>query len=241
MLNSVNKMLISIGNYLFKWRDKLFPLMMLMLVVVRPAQGSVFGIDENLLDVIGILTMIAGEALRIGVVGLEYIKRGGLNKKVYAEDLVTGGFFTVCRNPLYVGNILISVGALFMHAQPVLMVVGIGVTLFVYTAIVAAEEHYLRDKFGAAYEAYCHDVNRWVPNLMRLPAAASGMAFNFRRVFAKEYTTMAGLAFGIVVLQSYEHYIAFGGILPVTWVAVAVIAIFTLVVRVLKKASWLKP
>ena len=137
--------------------------------------------------------MLAGEALRIGVVGLKYIRRGGLEKKVYADDLVTGGFFTVCRNPLYVGNILISVGALLIHAQPVLMVGGIAPTLFIYVAIVATEENFLRNKFGASYEAYCADVNRWLPNLARLPAASAGMAFNLRRVVAKEYPTAAGV------------------------------------------------
>lgn len=233
-------MLISIGNYLFKWRDKIFPLMMLLLILVKPAQGLVFGIEENYLDVIGILTMIAGEVLRIGVVGLKYIKRGGLNKKVYADDLVTGGFFTVCRNPLYVGNILIAIGALLVHAQPVLMAVGIGVTLFVYTAIVSAEENFLRNKFGDAYEVYCRDVNRWFPNLMRLPAAAAGMTFNIRRVFVKEYTTMAGLAVGIVLLHTYEHYILTQTVPRQTWVEVFIIAFFTISIRVLKKSGWLK-
>ena len=214
--------------------------MMLLFILVKPAQGFIFGIDENLLDSIGILIMITGEALRIGVVGLKYIKRGGLNKKVYAEDLVTGGFFTVCRNPLYLGNILISIGALLVHAQPILMIAGIGVTLFVYTAIVAAEENFLHNKFGDAYETYCHDVNRWLPNLMRLSDATAGMTFNFRRVFIKEYTTMSGLAFGIIVLQSYEHYILTGAIRPAVWVAVLVIALFTITIRVLKKTSWLR-
>ncbi len=233
-------MLISIGNFFFKWRDKVFPLVMLLLVIVRPAQGSSLGIDETLLDVIGILAMVAGEALRVGVVGLKYIKRGGLDKKVYADDLVTGGFFTVCRNPLYVGNILIACGALIVHAQPVLMVSGILLTLFVYTAIVAAEENFLRGKFGAAYDAYCKDVNRWIPNLARLPAASAGMAFNVRRVIAKEYSTITAVAAGITVLLSYEAWVAGGTVPTGTWVALAAIVVVTLGVRAAKKAGHLR-
>jgi len=233
-------MLIPIGNFFFKWRNMIFPLVMLLLIVISPARGPVLGVDENLLDVIGILTILAGEALRIGVIGLEYIKRGGLNKKVYAKDLVTGGFFTVCRNPLYVGNILIAMGLLFIHAQLALMATGIALTLFVYTAIVAAEEHYLRGRFGTDYEAYCQDVNRWFPNLRRLPAAAKGMAFNLERAFVKDYSTLAGAVLWIVVLLSYEHYLAVHGIPTMTWLAVTLIALFTLTVSVMKKAGWLK-
>src|ERR1700712_2229672 len=136
-------MLITIGNFLFKWRDKVFPLLMLPLVLIPPAQGVVLGVNESTLDIVGILFMIGGEALRIAVVGLKYIKRGGVDKKVYADDLVTEGFFTVCRNPLYVGNILIAIGALLIHAQPALLIIGTVLILFIYIAIVSTEENFL--------------------------------------------------------------------------------------------------
>lgn len=211
--------------------------MMLLLLVVPPAQGKVFGIDETLLDIIGVVTMILGEALRIGVVGLKYIVRGGKDKKVYADDLVTGGFFNVCRNPLYVGNILIAAGALMVHAQPVLMLGGIALTLFIYIAIVSSEEHFLRGKFGSAYDDYCADVNRWFPNLARLPAASAGMSFNVKRVMLREYPTAAGTIAGIVILSGNEVWEA-SGVLPVNWiVALGVVVVVTLGIRSVKKSG----
>ena len=214
--------------------------MMLLLIIVPPAQGKVLGIDESILDIIGLVAMILGEALRVGVVGLKYIVRGGKDKKVYANELVTGGFFTVCRNPLYVGNILIAVGALMIHAQPVLMLAGIALTLFIYVAIVASEENFLRGKFGDAYEAYCKDVNRWFPNLARLPAASAGMAFNVKRVMSKEYPTVAGTVAGIVILLGNEAWKA-SGALPVNWlIALGVVVVATLAIRGAKKAGAFK-
>lgn len=214
--------------------------MMLLLIIVPPAQGKVLGIDESILDIIGLVAMILGEALRVGVVGLKYIVRGGKDKKVYANELVTGGFFTVCRNPLYVGNILIAVGALMIHAQPVLMLAGIALTLFIYVAIVASEENFLRGKFGDAYEAYCKDVNRWFPNLARLPAASAGMAFNVKRVMTKEYPTVAGTVAGIVILLGNEAWKA-SGALPVNWlIALGVVVVATLAIRGAKKAGAFK-
>lgn len=232
-------LLIAIGDFFFKWRNQVFPLLMVLMVIVPPARGAVFGIDEGVLDIVGMLAMLAGEALRIGVVGLKYIRRGGLDKKVYADDLVTGGFFSVCRNPLYVGNILIAVGALLMHAQPVLMVAGIVTILLIYVAIVATEENFLRNKFGAGYAAYCADVNRWLPNLARLPAASAGMAFNLRRVVAKEYPTAGGVAAGIIVLQAQETYRVSGVVPLMAWMAIAAVIVLVLGARTAKKAGYL--
>src|SRR5678815_5444661 len=58
----------------------------------------------------GLLIALSGQVLRAVTIGLEYIIRGGRNRQVYAEKLVTGGMFAHCRNPLYVGNFLVLVG-----------------------------------------------------------------------------------------------------------------------------------
>lgn len=240
MQQAVRTPFVRVGDFFFKWRNQIFPLLMILLIVVPPARGAIFGVDEGLLDVAGILAMLVGEALRIGVVGLRYIRRGGLDKKVYADDLVTDGFFAVCRNPLYVGNILIACGALLVHAQPALMVGGIAATVFVYVAIVAAEENFLHARFGAGYGSYCADVNRWLPNLGRLPAASAGMVFNLRRVIAKEYPTAAAVAAGIIVLQAQEAYRGSGAIPVGHGVGLVVVIVLLFAARAAKKAGHLK-
>ncbi len=60
--------------------------------------------------IIGLIITVSGQVIRGATIGLAYIIRGGKNKKVYAEDLVTTGIFAHCRNPLYVGNILMLAG-----------------------------------------------------------------------------------------------------------------------------------
>ena len=76
-------------------------------------------------------------------IGLAYIIRGGKNKKVYAEDLVTTGIFAHCRNPLYVGNILMLAGVGILSNSLLYVVIMIPFFLFVYQAIVLAEENFL--------------------------------------------------------------------------------------------------
>jgi protein-S-isoprenylcysteine O-methyltransferase Ste14 len=58
-----------------------------------------------------------------------------------------------------------------------------------HRAIIAAEENFLRNKFGADFEHFCATVPRWVPKLSGWGQAFSGMHFNWLRVLAKEYFT----------------------------------------------------
>lgn len=74
------------------------------------------------------------------------------------------------------------------------------VFLFIYQAIVLAEENFLRGKFGAGFDAYCADVNRWWPRLQGLGATLSSMEFNWKRWILKEHTTQYIWLAGIFLL-----------------------------------------
>ncbi|WEX74843.1 hypothetical protein PYH37_000137 [Sinorhizobium numidicum] len=101
--------MIHFGNFLFRYRNLIFPLLILSLFVTVPPPGEIWASTtlERIKDVIVILFALSGLALRATVIGYAYIQRGGLKKKVYAKKLVTEGMFGICRNPLYVGNVLI--------------------------------------------------------------------------------------------------------------------------------------
>jgi protein-S-isoprenylcysteine O-methyltransferase Ste14 len=200
--------LIKIGDFFFKYRNLLFPMILLGVFLLQPPAHEYGGSHaaERIKDWIAVAIVSAGLGLRAAVIGFRYIKRGGLNKKVYAENLVTDGFFAVCRNPLYVGNLLIYFGVLLMHGAPVVILVGMLFFLFVYTAIVAAEEFFLRTHFGEAYAAYCHDVPRWRMHWAKLHGATEGMKFNFLRVLAKDYTAIANAVVSILGLELWEEY-----------------------------------
>lgn len=194
------------GNFLFRFRNGIFPLMLLGLIVALPPQraGGSAAVDL-LLDTLGALLLLAGQGLRVAVIGYAYIRRGGVNKQVHADDLVTQGFFAVCRNPLYIGNLLIYGGLLVIHNNPWSYVLGGAFFLFAYRAIVAAEETFLGEKFGAAYADYIARTNRWLPDWSRLPQATAGMEFNWARVVVKDYNTAAAWMLTLLVLLVHER------------------------------------
>lgn len=199
--------MIRIGNFFFKYRNKLFPLIILVLFALQPPSETLLSSKylASIKDWVAMLIAISGLALRGLVIGYAYIKRGGMNKQVYAENLVTEGLFGVCRNPLYVGNVLIYVGVFMLHGAPLIMLSGIAAFLFIYQCIVYAEEAYLEEKFGEGYKNYCRDVSRWGINLRRFKASTEGMSFNFGRAIQKDYSTIATTFIMLAVTEIYKQ------------------------------------
>jgi protein-S-isoprenylcysteine O-methyltransferase Ste14 len=83
------------------------------------------------------------------------------------QRLVVVGFYRFVRNPMYLGfaagwvGLWIVFGHASIEAIAAVAAVAVGVHLFV----VFYEESTLRGKFGADYEEYCHNVNRWWPRV----------------------------------------------------------------------------
>jgi protein-S-isoprenylcysteine O-methyltransferase Ste14 len=200
--------MITIGNFFFKYRNWLFIILYLLLFVPSPLLFSekVFGPDYYLWPVIiGLLITITGQAIRGVTIGLAYIIRGGKEGKVYAEELVTTGIFNHCRNPLYVGNILMLLGVGVLSNS--LLYVGVIMPLFliIYQAIVLAEENFLRNKFGASFDQYCSRVNRWIPSLKGISSTINSMHFKWKRWILKEYNTQYVWLTGIVLILLLKY------------------------------------
>ena len=185
--------MIKIGNFFFRFRNYVFPLAILLVLIPSPPLFP----DGRLALALGLLVIVCGQGLRAMTIGLAYIKRGGREKRVYADGLVCDGLFAHCRNPLYVGNILMLLGFGVALNSRLCLVVGGACFLFIYSAIVRAEENFLRGKFGAAFEDYCRAVPRWRVRLAGLGATLRSMQFHWRRLLVKEYGTcfnwLAGL------------------------------------------------
>lgn len=232
---------IAWGEFLFKWRNTVFPLVMAALLLGFRPFGA--GRPWDLwVDLVALAVILAGSALRVLVVGLAYIKRGGLNKRVYADTLVTEGLFAHCRNPLYIGNLMVLLGILAMHGNPWALALGGAFYLASYGAIVAAEERFLAARFGAEYRAYCARVPRWGIRLAGLGSTLRGFAFNWRRVVVKEYSSICTGAAMVLLVVGVEAVQARGpdGAGPALWAVAAGIVglgLLALLVRALKKTG----
>ena len=182
--------------------------------------------------------------LRVLVIGLVYITRGGQNRQVWANSLVDGGMFAHSRNPLYVGNLLIILGLALVHNGWAMYFVALPVFLFVYAAIVSAEEEYLNARFGDAYAEYCRRVPRWLPSLRGLPQTIREGNFDWLKVLRKEYGTPFAWLSGFLLLLIWEHSSPFAepiGPAELRWIAVIwiTLALAYMTVRTLKLRGYI--
>ncbi|MBC7944900.1 MAG: isoprenylcysteine carboxylmethyltransferase family protein [Burkholderiales bacterium] len=189
-------MLIAIGNALFRWRNTLFPFACALVFLPGP---RVFADSIDALAA-GAAIAFLGQLVRIMTIGLRYIIRGGRNRRVYAEDLVTEGLYAHTRNPMYIGNLLILAGVALASNSWVCLAIAVPLFVFVYVAIVAAEENFLRGKFGTPFDAYRRDVPRWGVRLQGFGQTLKSIEFNWRRVLVKEYGTPFGWIVGLCLL-----------------------------------------
>jgi protein-S-isoprenylcysteine O-methyltransferase Ste14 len=184
-----------LGGWLFTQRSWL-PLPIAAALIFVPA-----GLSDTVSTPLlwsGVLIVAGGEALRlwavhhIGVISRTRSERLG--------PLVDTGPFSLVRNPLYLGNILLWVG-FALSARLLWLVPLIGALLaFEYHAIVRWEEQLLESRLGDAYRSYAARVSRWIPSLRAPTQLVSSARFSWRETLFSERGTLIAIALGYLLL-----------------------------------------
>ena len=86
--------------------------------------------------------------------------------------LVTGGLFSILRNPIIASEILVLWAVAFYVASAGVVLYAVAATVAAHLVVIRIEEPVLRERFGESYAAYCRDVPRWLPRL--LPGRSMG-------------------------------------------------------------------
>lgn len=110
---------------------------------------------------VGACLAAAGVALfYAAVLAMRGSWRAGIPQKGQTS-LVTGGIFSVSRNPAFLGFDLVYLGVLLMFFSWGLLLLSALMILLLHLQIVNAEEEFLLDAFGEEYLAYKKRVNRY--------------------------------------------------------------------------------
>jgi protein-S-isoprenylcysteine O-methyltransferase Ste14 len=230
------------GNFLFHTRNVLFPVLIAILLYLWPPV-AIDNIPGIYFMVIGLAIILLGQGLRILAIGLSYIVRGGRMRRIYAENLVTDGLFAHCRNPLYVGNILIVMGFVFISGNVTGIIVGSLAFIIIYRLIVHSEENFLSVKFGKPYADFCADVPRWIPRINGMSETIKNYQFDWPKVAVKEYGTIMTSLMVPLGLIAYKLHLAnkLDAYQPMLiGLALLILAAYGFV-RFLKKTERLKP
>ncbi|MEO6166714.1 MAG: isoprenylcysteine carboxylmethyltransferase family protein [Chitinophagales bacterium] len=230
--------MVKFGNLIFHYRNFLFPLFYAMLFIPSPPIFSSY----LTATILGLVIAVSGEAIRGLTIGLVYIIRAGRQRRIYAEGLFTSGLYTHCRNPLYIGNILILLGLGVVANSLLFLLIFVPLFIFLYQSIVIAEEDFLQGKFGSAYSEFKNHSNRWFPKLDGLNATIREMRFNWKRVFIEEYNSTYIWMTGAVLLIMKNYYQhegpeIFKNHLPVFIAVLLILLLLYFLIRYLKKSG----
>ena len=205
----------ALGGWLFRWRDYTpLPLLALFLAFAR---------REPRMFVAGCCTMVVGEAVRFWC--QRYI--GGASRtRGYSPgaELVNGGPYSMVRNPLYVANLLLTLGTALLSGRPLFVVAAAAVFLAQYIPIVRWEESRLTAQFGDAYTQYQAAVPRWVPRSRPRPDApgASAEKPSVGRVIQIERRSLLAL---VVVVAAFAVRVSLAGVTDPAFGVMAVLGL----------------
>jgi protein-S-isoprenylcysteine O-methyltransferase Ste14 len=194
--------LARIGGWLFKKRTSI-PVPLALALLLIPPSSAATSLSTRL-SALGVLVVAIGELLRLW--GVHHIGVISRTRSDRLGPLIDTGPFSLVRNPLYLGNILLWVGfavsaRLAWVAPLIVLLLGLE-----YHAIVRWEEQLLATRIGAPYVDYTRRVPRWLPTLGAPKNLAGAAAFSWADTIRSERGTLIAIVVGYLLLWLKAMY-----------------------------------
>ncbi len=187
----------KLGIIFFKHRSYIpIPFLLVMLIFMKPTLLSI---------IIGLIIAVCGELIRIRSVSLAGSETR-TTSGVGGTFLVTQGPYSILRNPLYAGNILIytGLGIMSLALFPFLQIFSFLFFFFQYYCIILAEEEFLSQKFGDKFTKYCETVSRFIPGKNKIPdAIKSNLEYNLKAGIRSERRSLQAIVITSVIIIGY--------------------------------------
>lgn len=216
---------VGFGRILFRVRSFTpVPVIAVLAVLLwgsRGEPGPGGTMIDAAMDALGLLLASLGQALRFYTLGLVQEGTSGQGSVIEAATLNTRGPYAHVRNPLYVGNLGIVLGLLFIAHDPWVYAVGLAFFFGEYFFIIRAEEQYLLERFGERFEEFRRRVPRWIPRLTPAFEGQLRSRFDVARALKKEHNPFAAWASGALLLLGWERWARGTLTAPALWGLVA--------------------
>lgn len=172
------------------------PLLIAALILADPGPASF---------ICGGLVALTGELIRLWAVG--YAGSATRTRHVGAPALITDGPYAYVRNPIYVGNFILSLGLCIMAWAWMPYMAGVFIMAFgvQYAMIVSLEEEHLRQTFEETYTRYMAHVPRFIPRLSPFPHA-SGASFDLNAALRSDRRTFQSMTAVILAIAARWYF-----------------------------------
>jgi protein-S-isoprenylcysteine O-methyltransferase Ste14 len=138
------------------------------ILVLNDTLDPISGLDVDGLHVIGILLAASGGlAVFAAQLGMGESWRIGVSDEE-RTDLITGGWFSLCRNPIYTSMIVGWLGLALIVPTWLAIAAVATIAAALELQVRFVEEPYLVRTHGEAYRAYASRVGRFLPGIGRL-------------------------------------------------------------------------
>lgn len=194
------------GNWLFKrrsWLPAAFIIIGIIVLYLTNRQAIIFNPTAELIF-LGV--SLLGEAIRIYTVGYAPKNTSGRNTKAgqIADELNTTGIYSLVRHPLYIGNFFMWLGPVLFVRTSVFIVFFVLIYWLYYERIMFAEEQFLRNKFGEAYDKYSEKIRSVIPRFSGYVRPA--LPFSVKSVLKREYNSFVNIFIIFLLLDIFRNY-----------------------------------
>lgn len=110
----------------------------------------------------GLIAVLIGLAIDISAIQTLRSRKTTVLPTKAATHLVTHGPFGFSRNPIYLGNTILTLGLGMAFGNLWLFITGIAAALLTNKLAIIPEEAHLSRKFGSNWAKYSKKVRRWI-------------------------------------------------------------------------------
>ncbi len=188
----------KVQNFLFKYRS----------YTPIPLAVYILATSENNLSFVwaGLLCLGFGETVRF----LSVRYAGGVTRttKVGAPALCTAGPYSYVRNPLYLGNMFMYSGVVFIAGSNsiwIALIITWLFFLFQYGMIVSLEESTLENLFGERYIEYKQNVPALIPRLRPWKSGDLRKPLSLSKTFKTEKRTLQNVILILLIISLLNY------------------------------------
>lgn len=156
-------------------------------------------LSDQIWEAAGLGLILLGQLIRTSARGYKSEKSGQGN------TLVTGGPYSLVRNPMYLGIFLIGIGVILIFFDWRATILFLLIFIARYFQLIFKEEKKLLSVFGKQYQEYTRQVPRIIPSPKMLCRLDISTYFPLKyRWLKREISTMAALLVVVLTLESWE-------------------------------------
>lgn len=195
------------GKIIFRYRGQIPALILILAIPFLLCTKDIL-INQTRLnfEYYSIILIFLGCFIRFYTIGFSYIETSGRNRNNHiAKKLNTTSMYSVSRNPLYFGNVLIWIGIILRTNNLFFLLLCVVIIFVMYYFIIKSEETFLKNKFEYQYLVWKRKTPAFVPNFLLYKKSKN--KFNYKSILRREYSCVLAIFLTILYLDIIELFL----------------------------------